>query len=921
MVISPFAKNLRLLISISLAILKGKHKRDQLTQVNTSTERSDISGNRKTFQQGWWAMATGQHTSRMTVSRPTGRPVFYLHKLARLLLLSILLATSTSAWAATTVPMEVQLPGTQPGESGNLESVDKCDNCHQASSPEVNIAHDWLGSMMSHAGRDPLYWATVAIAEQDFDGAGDLCIRCHTMAGWQAGRSTPTDASALTHADAADGVGCDVCHKMANPDDSEHIGVQNPPFVANNGGSPAEGYYGSGQLSLMADNAKLGPYSDAVPKHQWSQSLFHRDVDFCGTCHDVSNPVVGDLAPNNGAQQPLAPGTFDGQLNTPSNPRNIEDKAAFNNPPYKYGVVERTFSEYKASLLSETLVSNYSSLPADLQNGAIQLARDAALGAGTGGNYADGTDRYFSCQTCHMAATTALGCNKNGTPLRTDQPMHDLTGGNYWMPQVMQYMDSAGTLLLGSGLTGAEISGMNAGALRAQNNLESAASLTVTDNVLRVVNLTGHKLISGYPEGRRMWLNIVWKDGSGTTLREDGAYGSLTVSFDVNSDGNVDANDTVDSLLDLDDPNGKVYEAHGAITKEWADKLIAVSASYASVPVAYDRTTGAVTHTVGDVAALNPGEHHETFHFVLNNKVVKDNRIPPYGLDYDESLERSILPVPATQYGNPGPGGTFNYWDDFTLNPPTGAVSGDIKLMYQPTSWEYIQFLDHANNGSVAYLANEGANMLNAWLNTGMATPHVMASASWVSVDTDNDGIADAADNCPNTYNPLQENNDNDAEGDVCDDDDDNDGLTDVEEMNFDGDPAYNPLTDTDPFNADTDGDGLSDFDELNFDGNPAYTPATDPNPLSDNTDGDAYLDGADPIPLHFNFDDGDLAPWGAPDATLNAGDLLVCLQLVVGLKTPTSDDLAHGDLYPVGAPDGEINFSDYLRLQSLVLF
>ena len=57
-------------------------------------------------------------------------------------------------------------------------------------------------------------------AEQDFDGSGDLCIRCHTMAGWQAGRSTPTDASALTDADAADGVGCDVCHKLTNPDDS-----------------------------------------------------------------------------------------------------------------------------------------------------------------------------------------------------------------------------------------------------------------------------------------------------------------------------------------------------------------------------------------------------------------------------------------------------------------------------------------------------------------------------------------------------------------------------------------------------------------------------------------------------------------------------------------------------------------------------
>ena len=854
-----------------------------------------------------------------TFGLSVGHPHAFLLQLAHGLMLCVCLSLFTSAWAATTVPMEVQMPGSQPGEAGNLESVDKCDNCHQSTSPVVNIAHDWRGSMMSHAGRDPIYWATVAIAEQDFDGAGDLCIRCHTMGGWQAGRSTPTDASALTDADAADAVGCDVCHKMTNPDDSEHAGEQNAPFVANDGGPPVEGYYGSAQLSLSASNDKLGPYGDAMPKHQWEQSQFHRSVDFCGSCHDVSNPVVGDLAPNNGAQQPLAAGTFDGQLDTPTNPRNIEDKAAFNNPPYKYGVVERTFSEYKAGLLSQTPVSGYPGLPEDLKAGSIQIARDAALVAGTGGNYADGTPRYFSCQTCHMAATTALGCNKNGVPLRTDQPMHDLTGGNYWMPQVMQYMDGQNTLLLGGTLSDADIAGMNAGILRAQANLENAASLTVTGNTLKVVNLTGHKLISGYPEGRRMWLNIVWKDDGGATLREDGAYGPLALDYDIDDDGN---NDSVDTLLDLNDPNTRIYEAHGAITREWAAKLIALSASYGSVPVAYDRVTGAVTHTVSDIAALNPGEHHETFHFVLNNKVVKDNRIPPWGMDYDESLMRSILPVPATQYGGPGAGGTFNYWDDFALNPPAGAVTADIRLMYQPTSWEYIQFLDHANNGSVTNLAKEGENILDAWLNTDMAAPHVMETATWTVSDTDGDGdgVPDSIDNCPGIANPLQENNDGDTGGDVCDDDDDNDGLTDFEEKNFDGDPAYNPETDTNPLLADTDGDGISDFDEVNYDGLLTYNALTDINPLSNNTDDDAYLDGIDPVPLNFNHEDGDVAPWGSPDSMINAGDLLVGMQFVLGVKTPTNNDLAHGDLYPVGAPDGLINTGDYIQLLKLVL-
>jgi len=611
---------------------------------------------------------------------------------------------SSAIHAAVTVPIEVQMPGTQPGEA-NLESVTRCDNCHQSDSPIVTIAHDWRGSMMSHAGRDPIFWATVAIAEQDFDGSGDLCIRCHTMGAWLDGRSTPTDGSALTIADAVEGVGCDTCHKMTNPDNSEHIGVQNDHFVANVGGTPSEeGYYGSSQLSISSAGEKLGPYADAVPKHRWDKSDFHRDVDFCGSCHDVSNPVVGDLAPNNGAQQPLQPGTFNGLLDTVADPQLIESKAAFNNPPYKYGVVERTFSEYKAGLLSQTLVSDYTTLPADLKDGSIQLARDAALIAGTGGNYEDGTDRYFSCQTCHMSASEALGANKNGVPTRRDQPRHDLTGGNYWMPRVMQYMNENNDLTFGGVLSEAEITGMNAGVERAKNNLKNAAALSVQGNNLKVVNLTGHKLISGYPEGRRMWLNIVWKDSDGNILREDGEYGMLTVNIDINDDDVVNASDTVETLLDLNDPNSKVYEVHGAITQEWANKLISVSSSYTDVPVAYDRITGAVTFTVGDIAVQTPLTHHETFHFVLNNKVVKDNRIPPYGMDYDESRKRNILPVPVTQYGSAVSGGAFNYWDDFQLNPPVNATSAEIKLMYQPTSWEYIEFLYLANNKSVTFL-------------------------------------------------------------------------------------------------------------------------------------------------------------------------------------------------------------------------
>ena len=98
-----------------------------------------------------------------------------------------------------------------------------------------------------------------------------------------------------------------------------------------------------------------------------------------------------------------------------------------------------------------------------------------------------------------------------------------------------------------------------------------------------------------------------------------------------------------------------------------------------------------------------------SFHFVLNDATLVDNRIPPYKMSRDEAVERNAQPIPATQFGNPGVGGFYDHWDDVALNPPRGAVRADIRLMYQPTSWEYVQFLVLANNGSITAHAGRGS--------------------------------------------------------------------------------------------------------------------------------------------------------------------------------------------------------------------
>jgi lysophospholipase L1-like esterase len=124
----------------------------------------------------------------------------------------------------------------------------------------------------------------------------------------------------------------------------------------------------------------------------------------------------------------------------------------------------------------------------------------------------------------------------------------------------------------------------------------------------------------------------------------------------------------------------------------------------------------------------------------------------------------------------------------------------------------------------------------------------------------------------------------------------------------------------TNAFLMDTDGDGLDDFAEVAYDGDAsAYTQGQDPDPLLPDTDTDGLADGNDPIPLDFNFADGDLAPLGAPDGQVNAGDYLLALRITLGLLTVTSPQLAHGDLYPPGAPDGVINIQDLILLQQLL--
>jgi YVTN family beta-propeller protein len=63
---------------------------------------------------------------------------------------------------------------------------------------------------------------------------------------------------------------------------------------------------------------------------------------------------------------------------------------------------------------------------------------------------------------------------------------------------------------------------------------------------------------------------------------------------------------------------------------------------------------------------------------------------------------------------------------------------------------------------------------------------------------------------------------------------------------------------------------------------------------------------------------DGDLAPLGNRDGSVNIGDALVALRFALGLETPSQEDVGHGDVAPLDTqnkpnPDGVINVGDAL--------
>jgi len=258
-----------------------------------------------------------------------------------------------------------------------------------------------------------------------------------------------------------------------------------------------------------------------------------------------------------------------------------------------------------------------------------------------------------SCQSCHMPVVS--GATKISSVLgkeRTKVSRHVFQGGNFFMLRMLnRYRHELGVTALPKEL--------EASAVRTEQHLQSStAQLSVVraENdssqltvVLKIANLAGHKLPTGYPS-RRSWIQFAIKDHSGTIVFESGH---------LTEEGRIVGNDNDD------DPTQ--YESH-------YDQIVAPHQVQIYESVMVDTVDQVTTGLLSGV------------------RFIKDNRLLPTGFDPQTADDAIAVHGMASTDANFS-GGSDLVTYTVNVEGHAGPFEVHATLWYQPISYRWAQNL------------------------------------------------------------------------------------------------------------------------------------------------------------------------------------------------------------------------------------
>ena len=340
---------------------------------------------------------------------------------------------------------------------------------------------------------------------------------------------------------------------------------------------------GNAQYQFSPDNTRFGPYPTIESiRHRGAVSDWLPRAEMCATCHEITNPTQPQL---------LADGTDTGRRFP----------------------LDSTYREWRSSVYGQP-----------------------------------GGANERTCQDCHMrrfgSPTTV---STNATALTRENPrQHFFSGANAWAIRMLGQMrqdESTGEFFAPDLAPFYELA-----AQRAEAQLQRALTLEVREAptearpgetvtlVARITNRAGHRLPTGYADGRRVWLEVAVVEQGGRETVVSGVYDGAMAHLD-------------------EDPQLKVYEAH-----------------------------------------MGRAGMGVTSHIALQNTVVSDTRLPPRGYRPPPGLE----PVGADYSGGEDGALRHWDDARYSVTIPAtarGPVTLRVRARYQSTTREYVEHLAEAN--------------------------------------------------------------------------------------------------------------------------------------------------------------------------------------------------------------------------------